>query len=156
MDTRDRPAVMASVKGIEALEAIEAIRQLKARYCLCVDGQRWDELRELFTPEAATDTGGQGRSRGRDSFVDKVSTLLTGAVTLHVAGMPFITLQSSTAAHGIWTMEDRLWFPDAAAPDGWRHWQGSGRYHEDYVRVQGRWLIRTMRLERVEPGPRHG
>ena len=139
------------METLDQLQAIEAIRQLKARYCLCVDHKRWDELRQLFTPDATTETGGQGRWRDVDAFVDKVAAIFATARTLHSVSTSLITLHSSTSASGSWSMEDRLWFADANAPGGWRHWLGSGRYRDDYVLLQGRWLIRTMQLERVDP-----
>lgn len=140
-----------SLGTMEALEAVQAIQHLRARYCLCVDGKLWDELRKLFSPDAITETSGQGRWRSRDEFVDKVAAIFATAVTLHSVATPWITLHTATTASGVWTMEDRLWFADDAEHSGWRHWQGSGRYHEDYVRVDGRWLIQRLRLERVDP-----
>lgn len=141
----------SSLSTIDPLGAVQAIQHLRARYCLCVDGKRWDELRRLFSPDATTETGGQRRWRSRDEFVDKVAAIFATAVTLHSVATPLITLHTATTASGVWTMEDRLWFADDSEPSGWRHWQGSGRYHEDYVRVDGRWFIQRLRLERVDP-----
>lgn len=136
--------------GTLAMQAASAIRQLKARYCQCVDGKRWDELRGLFTPDAVTQTGARGQWRDRDAFVDKVALLFATATTRHSVEYRAITLQLPAGARGVWTMQDRLCFVDHTAPGGLRYWQGSGLYHEDYVQVDGRWLIRSMRLERTD------
>lgn len=142
------------MSALDRLIALEEIRQLKADYFLCVDGKRWDDLRELFTPDATTDTQGQGCLRDREGFVAAVSRLFADAVTFHTGAMPRIVLHSAQAASGIWTMQDRLWFAQKhEAGDSWRYWHGVGRYHEDYQRVDGRWRIRTLRLERVDPAP---
>jgi SnoaL-like domain len=41
------------------LATIEEIRQVKYRYLRCVDLKLWDELAEVFTPDATVDYGTQ-------------------------------------------------------------------------------------------------
>lgn len=143
--------MLGSLSTIDKLEAVQAIQHLRVCYCLYVDGKHWDELRGLFTPDATTETGSQGHWRSRDEFVDKVAAIFATAVTLHSVATPLITLHTATTASGVWTMEDRLWFADETQSTGWRHWQGRGCYHEDYVQKDGRWLIHRLRLQRVDP-----
>ena len=39
------------------LVTLEEIRQVKYRYLRCVDQKRWDELADVFTPDASVDYG---------------------------------------------------------------------------------------------------
>ena len=39
------------------LTALEAIRRVKYRYLRCVDLKLWDEMAEVFTPDATADYG---------------------------------------------------------------------------------------------------
>ena len=56
------------------LATIEEIRQVKYRYLRCVDLKLWDELAEVFTPDATVDYGTQVYGKplklaGRDEIV---------------------------------------------------------------------------------------
>jgi SnoaL-like domain len=82
-------------------------------------------------------------------------TYLTPIVTVHQAHMPEIELTSTTTAHGLWHMEHILRFPKEAAAEVWwlpdtdRLWHelhGFGLYDETYERIDGRWLIKTLKL----------
>ena len=136
------------MKDVERLLAIEEIKQLKARYFLYVDTKKWRDLEALFTEDARMDTEGRDVLRDRDTFVSYVSRLFADAVTIHRGSMPMITVSSANSASGIWSMDDRLWFPGTAdgAP---RYWQGSGYYHETYTCIEGNWRIQSLKLVRL-------
>src|SRR5271163_2877431 len=55
------------------LVALEEIRQVKYRYLRCVDLKLWDDLAEVFTPDATVDYGtmvyGQPLTLGRRDLV---------------------------------------------------------------------------------------
>ena len=56
------------------LAALEEIRQLKYRYLRCVDQKLWDELADVFTPDATVDYGTRVygkplQARGRDEII---------------------------------------------------------------------------------------
>jgi len=105
-------------------EDIEEIRKLKARYFRLLDQQDWQGLSDVFAPDAEIDVSsstvsgsGRGVYSSRDSFVDTVSKLLHGAVTVHHGHTEEIELTGPDSATGVWAMEDRLWFPEGA-PSG--------------------------------------
>jgi hypothetical protein len=55
------------VDTLEKLLAVEAIKQLKARYCQCLDTNDWSGLRSVFTVDAVCDPPldpGRGSLRG--------------------------------------------------------------------------------------------
>jgi SnoaL-like domain len=79
------------------LADIEAIKQLKARYCLLLDAQEWDGLRELFTDEC-TFSVGTGDYDDPDAFVENLRENLTGESHVHVAAMPIVELTGPDSA----------------------------------------------------------
>lgn len=135
------------------MDDIEAIKQLKARYFRHMDGKDWDAMRLVFADDVVVDTSGSGGGvvSGADDFVAVLRRALDGAVTVHHGHMPEIELTSPTTASGIWSMEDRIRWPDG------RELQGHGHYHETYEKTGGAWRIKTLRLTRIrldisEPG----
>jgi hypothetical protein len=138
------------VDSLAELLAIEAIRGLKARYFRCVDGKDWAGFGALFTDDARfdmTDDMPGAVLEGPRAIVAAASGGLTGAVSVHHGHCPEIELLSAASARGIWAMEDRIWWPEGAAPLASLH--GFGHYHETYARVGDRWLIRTLKLSRL-------
>ena len=135
-----------------SLEDIEEIRKLKARYFRFLDQQDWEGVRGVFSSDALIDVSsstvrgsGRGVYSNRDSFVDSLSKLLHGAVTVHHGHNPEIEMTGPDSASGVWPMEDRIWFPEGSPV---RTLWGAGWYEEDYQRVGGRWRISRMVLRR--------
>ena len=95
------------------LATIEEIRQVKYRYLRCVDLKLWDELAEVFTPDATVDYGTQVCGKplklaGRDEIVGFLRAKLgPDMITVHRAGQPEITVDGD-AARGIWSFEDTV------------------------------------------------
>lgn len=157
--TADPADPAAPLEPVAAAAALESLRVLKARYFRLLDGQRWDELAELFTDPAHIDVSGErGDPDGRDpaispsAFVEGVARALRGARSAHHGHMPELALTSSTTATGIWAMEDRIWWPEGSPVHRLHGW---GHYHERYRRspdpavgVDG-WRIESMRLDRL-------
>ncbi len=54
--------------------------------------------------------------------------------------MPEIELTGELTATGIWSLEDYNIYADGSQSHGWGH------YLETYVKIDGRWAIRTMAL----------
>src|SRR6478672_9057582 len=80
------------------LATIEEIRQVKYRYLRCVDLKLWDELAEVFTPDATVDYGTQVYGKplklaGRDEIVGFLRDKLgPDMITVHRAGQPEISV----------------------------------------------------------------
>ena len=95
------------------LATIEEIRQVKYRYLRCVDLKLWDELAEVFTPDATVDYGTQVYGKplklaGRDEIVGFLRDKLgPDMITVHRAGQPEITVDGDTA-QGTWSFEDTV------------------------------------------------
>jgi SnoaL-like domain len=115
--------------------AIEQIKQLKARYCLLLDAQEWTSLAALFTPDARFSVG-SGDYTSTAAFIENLEASLSGESHVHTAHMPIIELVSADSARGLWSFSNR----DAL-----------GHYQDEYVRVDGRWLISAMTMTWIIP-----
>ncbi|NIC39383.1 SnoaL-like domain-containing protein [Halomonas desiderata] len=144
-------------RTIEQLNDIEEIKQLKARYCRLIDQKKWQELEADFTVDAAIEIA--GAPGGADdiqtftsarAFVEGLREKMGPLVSVHQVHAPEIELLDAESAQGLWTISDRLVFPDGGPL---KVLQGWGIYHETYRKIEGRWRIASVRLERllVEP-----
>ena len=137
------------------LEAVEEIRRLKAAYFRTMDTKDWDGFAAVFAPDAVMDmsgemrdgtTEGEGVTRGNVAIAEFVKGAVDPVVTVHHGHMPEIEILTPTTARGIWSMEDKLRWPQGSPI---RSMHGYGHYHETYEKVDGRWLIKTITLTRL-------
>ena len=133
------------------LVARESIRDLIARYNANGDTGRFDEVIELFAPDAVMDVGGQ-RYEGRDA----IRTIFTSAAQRVRAdggerrdrgGARAPHLRHFTATHQIdvtsaTTATSRCYF-QVLMPHGLDHW---GRYLDEFGVVDGRWRFTSRRV----------
>ncbi|UZW57233.1 nuclear transport factor 2 family protein [Sphingobium sp. JS3065] len=136
---------------VEMLTAIEDIRTLKARYFRCVDTKAWREFRTLFTDDAILDfPENDFNACPIDTFIGLAEEFLAGVCSIHHGHTPEIVIEDTTRARAIWPMDDSLYFPaDPPRSHNMAHVRGYGHYHETYVRDDGVWRIRTLRLSRL-------
>jgi hypothetical protein len=124
------------------LAAREAIRDLVARYNANGDTGRFDQVIELFAPDAvmelddATYTG-----------LDEIRTIFTGARDRARGGGAPIYLRHMTATHQIDVADEstaagRCYYMVLTAV-GVDHW---GRYIDQYRTVDGRWRFARRRV----------
>jgi hypothetical protein len=124
------------------LATIEEIRQVKYRYLRCVDLKLWDELAEVFTPDATVDYGTQVYGKplklaGRDEIVGFLRDKLgPDMITVHRAGQPEITVDGDVA-RGTWSFEDTVIATEYRVVIA-----GAAFYQDRYERGEdGRWRI---------------
>lgn len=146
--------------GVERLLAMEDIRQLKARYFRGVDSGDGDLVRGVLAEDCVLDYLGcctdpaTGHDflpamnvvlRGRSSWrADGLSRL--GIVSVHQGHNLELDFIGDTHARGIWSMTDRLFFPPGGA---FSVMTGYGYYHETYDRIDGAWMLATIRVSRI-------
>ncbi len=145
------------MNDIDKLGAMESIRQLKAKYYRCLDTKNWSELETVFAPdvqadmrEATNDYDASAIINGAHAFAQSIARAVEGMDTVHHGHTPEIEITSPTTASGIWAMEDKLWRQQNSVsklPFAFLH--GYGHYHETYVKLDGRWFIKTTRLTRL-------
>ena len=131
------------------MDDLEQIKQMKARYFRGIDTKDWALVESLFTPDAEIDMTGEGGAvtNSTPGFIERLQHLLAGVITVHHGHMPEITFTSDTTATGIWSMEDKLWWPEGS-PITFLH--GYGHYFESYAKADGRWWITAMKLTRLK------
>ncbi len=124
------------------LAALEEIRQVKYRYLRCVDLKLWEEIAEVFTPDATADYGTLAlgeplKLTGRDEIVAFLRGKLgPDIITVHFASQPEISIDGSGAS-GTWCFEDTV------IATGYRVViKGAAFYEDRYARGEdGRWRI---------------
>ena len=129
-------------RRLKVMEDMEEIKRLKARYCTyCDDNYDADKLASLFVEDAVWDGGIRGRAEGREGireFFVRASSRLPFAV--HMVMNPIIEVSGDTAT-GIWYL-----FQPCTYADSDRAVWGSARYDEEYVRVNGVWMFKHLKL----------
>ena len=127
---------------LRAMEDIEEIKRLKARYCsYCDDNYDADSLASLFTEDAIWDGGIRGTAEGKDeirNFFIRASQRLPFAV--HMVMNPIIEVDGDRAK-GTWYLFQACTY----AEEDQAVW-GSARYDEEYVRLEGEWKFRSLKL----------
>ena len=131
---------------ITQIEDLEAIKQLKARYCeICDDNHNPDEIVTIFTEDGIWEGKGIGTAQGhaeiRELFVGFQKAM---SFSQHMVMNPIIAVDGDTAT-GRWY----IFLPSTFRKSNQAKWQGA-RYHEDYVREDGTWKIKHLRIA----GPR--
>ena len=145
----------AILRELRALRDIEEIKELKARHCRLVDTKDWAGWAETcLTDDFHLDSTG-GVQDGRDVVVESVSKALGSASTVHHVYTPEITLTGPDTASGVWPMEDWIRLTIDGKPVAFH---GCGHYHEEYVRTDQGWRIKSsvqtrLRIDPIPPDP---
>ena len=128
---------------VQRLEDIEAIRALKARYCAaCDNGHDPTEIAEVFTPDGIWESPTAGAFEGCEAITAEFEHAgLRISQSQHTVANPRIEVTGDTAT-GVWYIV--ALFERPAEPGA--TWT-LGRYHEEYVRLDGRWFIKHLRVE---------
>lgn len=132
--------------NVSDLVEIEAVKRLKYRYMRCLDQKLWDEIAACFTPDATASYGGGAYAfDGRDAIVAFLRRTM-GAETFlssHRVHQPEIELVSPTSATGTWAFDDVV-VDDAQGITI----RGAGFYRDEYVKVDGEWLVASTGYRR--------
>ncbi|WP_116368219.1 nuclear transport factor 2 family protein [Parahaliea mediterranea] len=135
-------------RNIQQLMDIEAIKQLKHAYFRCIDTANLDELATLFHDDVLVHfIGGhyEWKVEGRQAYLDNIQHAFTKASVGHHNGhQPEIEILSATEARGIWYLADHMWILANQ-----HHTTGTALYWDSYERVNGKWLIKETRYERL-------
>ena len=129
-------------RRVKVLEDIEDIKRLKASYCAyCDDNYDVDNIVNLFVEDAVWDGGMRGKYEGRQEirgfFINAPKRL---PFAVHMVLNPIIQVDGDTAK-GTWYLLQACIYAD-----GDQAVWGSARYDEEYVRVNGEWKFRNLKL----------
>ena len=122
--------------------ARESIRDVIARYNANGDTARYDQMMELFAPDAVMEAAGK-MYRGKA----EIRTIFTGASGMFKEIPGFTYLRHSTTSHQIDILsptqaKSRCYF-SVNMDHGLDHW---GRYIDEFKVVDGRWLFINRRV----------
>ena len=131
----------------EDLIEIEAIKRLKYRYVRLLDTKQWDEMETLFVPHAtASYSDGKYAFDSRDAimafFRDSMGS--TNMLTSHKVHQPEIELLTFSTARATWALDDVVVHLDYNITI-----RGAAFYSDEYVRMDGEWLIKHTGYERI-------
>ena len=129
-------------RRVQVMEDIEAVKQVTFRYLnFCDDNYNPDGIASCFSEDGVREDN-NGRHEGREAvraLFARSSERTTFAV--HMGLNPIITVNGDEA-HGSWyTFLAMTVKRDGEDQAMWR----AGRYENDYVRVNGQWLIKLMK-----------
>lgn len=135
-------------KDIQRMMDIEAIKQLKHAYFRCIDTANIDELGTLFHENVFVHfLGGsyEWKLEGRNAYMEAIGASFSkNAIGHHNGHHPEIQMLSETEATGIWYLADNMWTLEHKVLT-----KGTALYWDKYEKVDGRWLIRDTRYERL-------
>jgi hypothetical protein len=137
---------MESMTELERLIAIQEIKLLKARRDRALDTKDWETYTALHAPDHYSHSDGEERRDGNRANTEFVIKILGEKVTIHHSHTPEITFDSPTSAHGVWAMEDMI-FWTAGGKEQSLH--GFGHYYETYEQRDGAWLFTSRKLRRI-------
>lgn len=127
---------------VRAIEDRLAISDLVATYARAVDDRDLDLLRSLFSSDAVFDSVA-GRAEGPDAvigyYVDRMSRF---TASFHVPHSATVELTGPDEATGIVAAHAEMAMPDGA------FWVAL-RYHDSYVREDGRWRFRERTVRQL-------
>ena len=132
----------------------EAIEYTMSRYCSAIDRAAYDELTDVFTPDAVVTFSTNPPLVGRDTIIagmtagaERRGSLLPENFQRHILGNAIINVldgQTAKAVHYILLLTELG--PDQA-----------GVYMDDFVKSGDRWLVarRTVNSEWIRPDSRY-
>ncbi len=126
---------------LAGLEAMDAIRALKLRYLRACDDKDTEAMCACFVPgRAHIHYDRIGSFAGREALVQCFAELACRSTLreMHFAGQSDLRILDADTAQGSWDLA-YLALDDA---NGSRTFL-TGRYADEYVRVDGAWLIRS-------------
>ncbi|MFL5865343.1 MAG: nuclear transport factor 2 family protein [Solirubrobacteraceae bacterium] len=140
--------VPRELKPAEAADRL-AIRELFDGYARCADRRDAEGQKALFTPDTlfAVHMDGEGSAptyvlEGREALTPVFADLNRYEVTTHFNGQSTVTIDGDRATGESYTLAHHL-FLEA----GVRMMMiASLRYHDTFVKVQGRWYFATRKL----------
>ncbi|WP_161633884.1 nuclear transport factor 2 family protein [Sphingobium sp. C100] len=138
-------AAATELKGLDRILAIEEMKDLRLTFCRSLDNRNWDALRatmaddfELYFAQTEGPDGPNMRPPaqlvGADKFIDFVKQLLQGQ-SIHICTMAQFETVTADRARA-------LWFINGYGAIGGQTGLGFERLVEDYVKINGKWLIK--------------
>jgi len=139
----DSKALEELAKRITRLESLEAVKQLKASYCdICDDDHNPQRITKIFTEDGTWESRGFGHAQGHAQIRELFEGFQQSIrFSQHMVMNPLIEIDGDRA-HARWYFFGLFTFTEGNQAK----WL-SARYHEDYRRVDGVWLIEHLKVK---------
>jgi len=135
-------------KDIQRLMDIEAIKRVKHAYFRCIDTANMEELGTLFHEDVSVHFKGgtyEWITQGKKEYLDNIGVSFSKhSIGHHNGHQPEIQMLSETEATGIWYLADHMWILSRNAKT-----TGTALYWDRYLKVDGEWLIKDTKYERL-------
>ena len=128
-----------------ALEEKDAIREVLAEYCFRLDGGEFDGMAALFTENGTWDTA-FGKATGRAAIAELARSLRQRGPQPRPRGIHLVT-NIVIALEGDRARVRSNWTVVQNSPKGPKIGSG-GAYHDQMVKLGGRWLFRYRKIDR--------
>ncbi len=107
-------------------------------YTWALDQHRWDDLRDVFAPDATADLGAAARLVGIDAIVHRIRTALEPLDdSQHLVGNHQVVVDGDTATHRCYLHAQHI----RRAATGGPNYIVAGRYEDDLARTPDGWRI---------------
>lgn len=127
---------------------LEAIKRLKYKYMRCIDRKLWDELADVFVPDAtASYSSGKYAFTGREAILEFLQKSMGSPrfLSSHTVHHPEIELTSPTRAKACWALEDTVLMLDHGMT-----LHGAALYEDEYLKCDdGKWRIQHTGYSRT-------
>ncbi len=132
-------------KRLKVVEDVEAIKKLKARYCAyCDDSFNVEGIVSLFAPDGIMDGGENGHAQGTENLKALYATAPgMFSFAIHMVLNPVIEVNGDTAS-GSWYL-----LQPCTSPDGKQAMWGSAKYDEEYVKLNGEWKFKRVKVNPI-------
>ncbi|MEV5903032.1 nuclear transport factor 2 family protein [Streptomyces sp. NPDC052127] len=148
--------VKSLAERVQTLEDIRELTRLRAELPRRINDGQWERVGELFSRTARLDYQHLGQAAGRDA-IQQYFASLPGRIQQDKPGSKLLVKQfvhghdvevSGDRATGVSFFEERVVFDYESA-------MVAGRFTDDYVREDGRWLFARIELDLYWVLPHH-
>lgn len=133
---------------LQALEDLNAIKDLKASYLRACDRKQPEQMRECFVAQGALiEADGFPAFNDREGWVQLFTELAVNnpnIMDMHHGQNPQIVLTGPDSASGVWDLHfSQINVKERTVVSM------AGEYRDEYVRHNGRWLIKSSRFRQT-------
>ena len=124
----------------------DLVTAVTIRYCWALDGRRFDQLTEVFTPDAVGDYGSLGTFHGPDEIAAFVETVLTPLdASQHLVSNHDVAVDGDTATCRCQLQAQHV----RSSTEGSPNYLVGGFYEDQLVRTDAGWRIRHRAMRRT-------
>ena len=130
---------------LQALADERSVINLASRYCWALDAKRFDDLHNVFTPDAFAILGGT-ECHGIGAIIKRISSALTRLdASHHLVGSHMVEVNGNQATHQCYLQAQHV----LRGTEGGDLWLVAGTYEDELVRTSEGWRISQRILSRV-------